>query len=153
MLVLQAVVCAAGGWKQKGSCTALSRCLIHVVACQLFALPIHSVYCLMGPTLGKNWKVEFTCKYTGYKNTIRASEALTETDIPPPLTVTLSVACVPVLTHCELNDVLPPIVTAAPWSTSEVALGAVILFACFVPDAVRSPVKEIADEDRVPVPL
>ena len=79
---------------------------------------------------------------------------MTETDIAPPLTATLSVVCVPVLTHCELNDVLPPIVTAAPWSICDVALGAVILFAwSCVPKAELRPEKETVDEDRVPVPL
>ena len=81
---------------------------------------------------------------------INASEALTDTVIALPATITVSVFCVPTLAHVDENDGLPPIVTKAPWSTRDVAFGAVSRFACLAPAA--KPVNETEAAARVPVP-
>ena len=62
------------------------------------------------------------------------------TDNALPLTTTLSVFCVPLRAHVDVNEALPPIVTAAPWSTRLFAFGAVSLLACFAPVLLDSPV-------------
>ena len=59
-------------------------------------------------------KFKIVESFINYRYTIKASEALSVTVAAPPLTLTSSKFCVPLLVQVEVKEVLPPIVTAAP---------------------------------------